>query len=126
MPGFDIEQPEPDQQPQVFQETPEFQFEATDELHDGAKIVIMSLNTDGESRLTDAVFLIPEHLKGAEISANDNLLDDAAWVDDEVELRLQETAAARTVIFTFQKDSQLAFCTINTDELTEPEGDCSW
>ena len=130
--GSEVAAPQVEEEPAFVLEVPEIMddepapYLATVPPRDDSKIILMSIEPTSDGNLAKVTMLIPEHLAGSEVYANDQQVD-AVEEGKGVVIDLTEKVSAKEVAFTFQSDGEiLATCTIMMDELLTPEGDCNW
>jgi hypothetical protein len=92
------------------------------------KIILMIVEPSSEGNLAKVTMLLPNHLAGIEVYANDIQVDALELeVGKGVVFDLTEKVSAKEVAFIFQSGGDtLATCTITTGRLLTPEGDCMW
>ena len=95
---------------------------------DDNRIILMIVEPSSEGNLAKVTMLLPNHLAGIEAYANDIKVDALELETGKgVVFDLTEKVSAKEVAFTFQSGGgTLATCTITTDNLLSPEGDCMW
>ena len=93
---------------------------------DDNKIILISVERTNDGNLAKVEMLIPDHLIGFVVFANDNKVD-TVKEDKNLVIDLIDKVSDGEVAFTFQSDGKtLATCTIMMDSILTPEGDCIW
>ena len=99
---------------------------ATMPPRDDNKIILMVVEPASDGNLAKVTMLMPNHLSGLDVYANDiqvDVLEDGK----SIVIDLTEKVATKEVAFSFRSgDEILATCTIMIDGLMTPEGDCLW
>ena len=108
--------------------TPALGFlQLTPQPREQGQMIIRSVNFDTQFKINEVILDCPPDLAGAQIWANDQLVQGDPAEENGVKIILADSQVQKTITFVFKSgDQQLASCIINSDSLLSPQGDCKW